>query len=1558
MRNRKVAFLLTALSLVLSAGIFAQTQTEVHNVPFASGVQNMFGPSTNAVTINQNINFFNESWNESFGTGSAGIVTILGQQFGAAINGQISGTIGMDFALTGFNSGSVEVDYPINVTNTVTNNETYDPGDDVTISTDYQVLGGAELETVYPQAGEATLDFYFQMGFGLSATVCAFGCTSFPLIPNFNTGLINVNIFTINQTQADFFSISAGPLAFGPAYSYPGLPLLTDEAFAPADPLGEWGLSGMLNLPYAQTSDVVNFTTGDINACGGGIATTAPSGTSIGPEYLNITLSVFDLLGNLPAPVGPVLGNLSGSEDLLGGLATVSWNFFTAEVVLKIENKQCFDFTPRVYGQYQFPVPVDYTTTSPSGATSSGTSSIVNVEVGGDIVYKFPCYYFEMDIQPTYSIDGIFRNHTYDSVSVDLDLSALGFGLVVPPIEITPEINVPEICIPIPYPCPSWSCPWCWCTETVCTPAFTIPAVGFDGFSLIFPPLLDVSIPIADILYDWYDNTWSLEGFSTYSLPSYNFTMTADTIQDLTVPSFNNVTCFGGNNGSINTTMTQTGYDVTTFNYTWSNGSTSADPSGLVAGTYALILYDGHGCNYSTAVTIAEPTEIIIADSIENVQCNGSGDGMIDITASGGTESGAYNYAWSTPDGSGIVAGAEDQFTLGAGTYTVVVTDDNSCSRSATFTLTEPEVLGQSAAITHVNCKNDLTGEIQVSTFGGTAPYLFSWDSGETTEDLYGIAAGPHTLTITDVNSCVSSVTYNVTEPADVLTVVVTSYVDVDCKGNLTGSIDITTAGGNIPGGYSYSWVNAAGFLLPTVSEDLTNAGADTYTVIATDSKGCQASVSQVISEPLANLASNPILTDILCFGASTGSVDPVISGGTLGYTYTWSNGSSAAILSAVPVGTYGLTVVDANGCTDAYTYVLSQPSAPLGLTLAGVNILCFGASTGEVSSTVTGGTAPYSYLWGGGQTTPDIASLPIGNYSLTVTDNNGCVISDNLTLTQPLAPLALSTVVTDVDCHGNNTGSIDLTITGGTAPYLKTWWNGGSIILSDTTEDIGSQYANSYTVLVTDGNGCIDSLTSVINEPLAPVAISGIVDDVNCFGLNDGAIDATVTDGTGPYTYSWSSGQTTEDIAGVVAGTYTLTATDSKLCVESMTFTIIEPNAPLAVTTAVTDVLCNGDNDGEIESFVEGGTLPYTYAWSNGETTPDIISLTANTYTVTVTDAQGCIAFTGATVNEPTALVANYTITDASCYGYNDGEIQMIVTGGVAPYSFDWGNQNNIFLATTGEILDSLIAEDYFIRVKDANGCLVEQIVTVGEPEPFISSTVVTEPLCFGGSDGSIDVTITGGTAAYSSVWSNGLLTEDAGSLTTGTYTYVVTDAQGCIINDTVFVDQPKEIQISYDVVPVSCIDQTDADIFITPFGGIQPYTYFWSTGGDTQHLEDVGPGTYTLTITDDHLCSAPFTFEIEINPEECLMIPNTFTPNGDNYNDTWVIENLDLYPNATVKVFNKWGNEIYDTEIPYTPWDGMYRGNPLPSEVYYYIIILGNDEGNEYTGTITILR
>ena len=1562
MKIRNTAYLLVAISLVISSGVFGQTQDEVHNVPFASDTQNMFGPSTNAFTINQSINLFEINWNETYGTGNAGIITILGQSFGAAVNGHVEGTVGMDFTLSGFSLGNVLVDYPINVTNTVTEDYLYDPGDTVRISTKYELLSGAKLETNYPEVGTAALDVYFQVGAGLSATICVFGCTTFPIIPDFNTGLVNVNIFTINPTIAEFMTISSGPNSFGPLATENGLPMSSGEMDPTgATPFGALGITIGFQLPNVIVDDNVDFTTGDISACGGGHMSYGPNApvNGVGPEYLKLSLSIFDLLGNIPGPVGQVLGNLSGGPFSYGG-ANFSWNFLTVSVDLKIENKQCFDFTPKVYGKYVFPVPVDYTTTLPSGAAGpSGTSSIINIEIGGDIIYKYPCYYADLAIQPTYSIDGQIRNHTYDSVSISVQFTALGFSLNIPLVTITPQINVPEICLPVPYPCPSWSCAWCWCTSTVCTPAFSIPAVTFGPFGLTLDPLLDYTLDIADFKYDWYNEQWALEGFSEYSNTSYNFTMLADSVIDLSIASQTNVSCFGGANGTITSQMVQTTYDVATFNYDWSNGSSGANPIGLVAGTYALTLYDSHGCNYFAATTITEPSKVDVAAITQDVSCNGTANGTIEITASGGTEAGLYTYAWSTANGSGLVASAEDQFTLGAGTYNLTVTDDNSCTSVTSYTLTEPNVLGQSGAITHVDCKNNLTGDIQVSTFGGTPQYGFLWDTGETTEDLSGIAAGVHTLTITDTKGCQSIVDYTVTEPANELSLSVTSYVDVDCKGNFNGSINISTQGGNILGGYSYDWTNSSGILLPMQTESISNVGAETYTLVVTDSKGCQATITQTISEPIAVLTSTPIYTHILCFGASTGSVDPGINGGTTAYTYLWSNASSSPILSNVPAGSYDLTVTDAQGCSETYTYILTEPIAALGITLTGVDVLCFGANTGEVTSTVTGGTQPYNYLWTtGAETTADISGLPIGIYELTVTDDNGCIIIDDATLIQPNAPLALSTVVTDIDCYGNNNGAVDLTITGGTSPYIKTWWNSGSVVLSDTTEDITNQYADAYTVLITDGNGCTDSITSTIIEPASPLAISGIINHVNCFQLNDGAIDATVSGGTFPYTYSWSNAAITEDINNVLAGTYTLTATDLNICVESMDFTITEPSNALIVTTVTTDVSCNGELDGEIESTVEGGSAPYTYLWSNLASTQNIEAIGAGPYTVTITDDQGCIAFTGATVYEPTALVANFTVTDASCYGYDDGVIEMLISGGIAPYYFDWGNQNDILLNNPSEILDSLIAEDYFIRVRDDHGCLFEQIVTVGEPEPFVSTTVVTDPLCYDGNDGSIDVTIIGGTINYSSVWGHGPLTEDVNGLTTGTYTYSVTDAQGCVINDTVFVDEPKLIQITYDITPISCIDQVDADIFIAPYGGTQPYTYLWSTGSFNQNAEDLPPGIYDLIITDDNLCSVPFSFEISINPDECLNIPNTFTPNGDNYNDTWVILNLDLYPNAVVKVFNKWGNEIYETQVPYQEWDGTHHAAPLPSDVYYYIIILGNDEGNEYTGTITIIR
>ena len=410
---------------------------------------------------------------------------------------------------------------------------------------------------------------------------------------------------------------------------------------------------------------------------------------------------------------------------------------------------------------------------------------------------------------------------------------------------------------------------------------------------------------------------------------------------------------------------------------------------------------------------------------------------------------------------------------------------------------------------------------------------------------------------------------------------------------------------------------------------------------------------------------------------------------------------------------------------------------------------------------------------------------------------------------------------------------------------------------------------------------------------------------------------------------------------------------------VDSLEFTINQPSAPIAIELVTTDVLCNGDATGDISSDVTGGTAPYTYTWSNGVVTEDNMQIVANSYTLTVTDDNGCVAFTGATVKEPAMpLTFVPTVTDASCFEYSDGEIVIAINGGTQPYYFNWGNQNEILLNNASETLSELAQGDYFVRVRDRNGCLTEQIVTVNQPAPYVASAVISDALCFEDSTGAIDLILVGGTMPYSVQWNNGASTEDLTNIPSGNYVFTSTDNQGCEITGEYFVNQPNVIDISEEVIGLTCIDQNDAAIFIYPYGGTKPYDYTWSNGEISQNIEDLLAGQYNVIVGDVNGCSQTFNFEIYENDDECIGIPNTFTPNGDDYNDTWLIRNIDLYPNASVKVFNRWGNEIYVSEGTYKPWDGLYNGKPLPSEVYYYIIVLDNDQDNKYTGTITIIR
>jgi hypothetical protein len=420
------------------------------------------------------------------------------------------------------------------------------------------------------------------------------------------------------------------------------------------------------------------------------------------------------------------------------------------------------------------------------------------------------------------------------------------------------------------------------------------------------------------------------------------------------------------------------------------------------------------------------------------------------------------------------------------------------------------------------------------------------------------------------------------------------------------------------------------------------------------------------------------------------------------------------------------------------------------------------------------GGTAPYTYLWSNGATTEDLSNVAAGTYNVTITDGNGCTITASVTITEPTATLAATTTPTDVLCFGNTTGAVDLSVTGGTAPYAYLWSNGA------TTEDLAGITAGTYTVTITDANGCTTTASVTITEPTATLGATTTQTDVLCFGNSSGAVDLSVVGGTAPYTYLWSNGATTEDLSNVAAGTYNVTITDGNGCTITSSVTITEPTATLAATTTQTDVLCFGNSSGAVDLSVVGGTAPYTYLWSNGATSEDLTNIAAGTYDVTITDGNGCTITSSVTITEPTAaLSATTTQTDVLCFGNSSGAVDLSVVGGTAPYTYLWSN------GATSEDLNNVAAGTYSVSITDANGCSMTTSVTIAEPTATLAATTnQTDVLCFGNTTGAIDLIITGGTAPYAYLWSNGATTEDLAGITAGTYSVTITDANGCTTN------------------------------------------------------------------------------------------------------------------------------------------------------------------------------
>lgn len=964
---------------------------------------------------------------------------------------------------------------------------------------------------------------------------------------------------------------------------------------------------------------------------------------------------------------------------------------------------------------------------------------------------------------------------------------------------------------------------------------------------------ISVSGGTAPLTFAW-SNGAATEDITNVPAGSYTVTVTdASGCQDaatftITQPSpfvasaaVTNVTCNGAADGAIDVTVTG---GVSPYAYAWSNGATTQDLTGLSGGTYNLTVTDANGCTINLSATVTEPTPLAIQGSVSDVSCNGGANGIVSVSVSGGVPS--YTYLWSNAGTSSAI------YNVAAGSYTVTVTDANGCTAAQTFTVNEPTVLTVSASGTPVSCNGGADGTATATAAGGTGPYTYQWSNFASGASASGLAAGTYTVVATDSKGCTASATYTVTEPSAIA--VAETITNVTCNGGNDGSISISISGGTGP--FNVSWSNGTNTTATTTSL-VSNLAAGTYTATITDANACTLTVTYTVTEPTA-IVSSTVVTNADCNGAATGAVDLSVSGGTPNYTYAWSNGALTQDLTGVAAGVYTVTITDANGCTDTTSATVTEPTA-VQLQASVVDASCNGATDGDIYLSVYGGTGNYTFAWSNAATSQNLINVAPGTYDVTVTDANGCTATGSYTINDP-APVSSTLTVTNVDCYGASTGSADLTPAGGTAPYTFLWSN------FSVSEDLTGVPAGTYTVVITDANGCRAVDTAVITQNTA-IAISGTVTNVTCFGAADGSVLVTVTGGTAPYTYAWSSGGTADLEQGLAPGTYTVTVTDDLGCTMTATYTITGPTELLG-SGVVTNVTCNGSNNGAINLTVSGGTMPYTFLWSNNATTEDISGLAAATYDVTVTDANGCAYLDTFTVTEPDSLLTTTAGIDANCNGASTGSASVTVTGGTGPYTYFWSNfrfTQNIY---------GLEADEYFVIVTDANGCQIVDSVTIGEPTLLTVTGSAKGAGCGNEARGAVDITVTGGTSPYTYLWNTGAVSEDITGLGTGTYCVTVTDANGC---EAFFC-----AVVSAYPLPVAGFSSTlacdDQEVTFTNSTSITAgsLTYFWQFGdGDTTSDQDpihiyTAPGTYPVTLiaTSSEGCTDTLVQNVVVNP------------------------------------------------------------------------------------------
>ncbi|HAS42532.1 MAG TPA: hypothetical protein DCS93_18780 [Microscillaceae bacterium] len=893
----------------------------------------------------------------------------------------------------------------------------------------------------------------------------------------------------------------------------------------------------------------------------------------------------------------------------------------------------------------------------------------------------------------------------------------------------------------------------------------------------------------------------------------------------------------------------------------WDNGQTSLTATGLTPGDHNVTLTDKDGCQTVEKVMIPLGTQMMIRTVNQtNPLCFGDNNGSLSVQVNNGKA--PYAYAWNTGATGSTIN------NLNAGVYTVTVTDANGCTQSESFTLSNPTQLAIAIKEnTSPDCFNGTNGRIEIEASGGTGAYTYTWahDASATSAVLANIGAGVYEVTVRDANGCTLTQSVRVDETPEMTTSVVKTLPSCGSAGD--GQIIANASGG--AGGYTYSWTATGSSTVLSATNTLSSINAGSYDLTITDSKGCNKTQTFTLDNPIQISLVTLTNTDPTCHGGNNGVLSVQAQGGMAPYTYQWDNGQTGGEATNLTAGTHQVTVRDANGCAKTFDLLLNEP-AELVLQLMQKTETACELGKGAVEVSASGGAGALTYFWydasnnfiGSGTT---IQNLNQGAYTAKVQDAQGCETSLQVNINALPLPQINVVTIAGTSCATANDGTATIEITSGSAPFTILWDNG------QTSLTANGLTVGKHDVTVTDKDGC--SVVQAVTIPETPsLSVTGTPINPTCFGGSNGSINLNISGGTTPFTYAWNTGASSSQLTDLTAGSYTVTVTDANGCSQTQSYQLITPNALDIAITENKMPTCFNACDGQVTVSVNGGTAPYTYQWSHeaAQRNATITGACAGVYTVTVTDANGCVAVKNIRVSDPSDFLINIQAESPKCHNATDGKLTASVTGGVAPYAYQWAAPGQTGISTTAT-LSNVKAGAYTLTVTDANGCSQTNTYVLDNPA-LLSLSLVTaaskDPSCNGGNDGVLQVQAQGGVTPYTYAWKNGQTGQTATGLTAGTYAVEVTDANGCTQTASYELFDPTPVALSLPAIITLCPGQT-YQVKLDNVGS----QYTWTKNGEFFSNERAAviseAGTYALTATTFGGCIVTAETEVVVSSD-----------------------------------------------------------------------------------------